>query len=62
MSQLPSPSSLILPESVSLIMCHMSSQVEWNEEVELWSVDIGEEEEVSNRSVMKDCVDGKRGK
>ena len=61
MSQLPSPSSLISPESVPSIMCPMSSQVEWNEEVESWSVDIGEEEEeeVSNDSVVKDCVDGK---
>ncbi|GFS39608.1 far-red elongated hypocotyls 3 [Actinidia rufa] len=41
-------------------MCHMSSQVEWDEEVESWSVDIGEEEEeVSNNSIMNDCVDGK---
>ena len=40
-------------------MCSMSSQVKWDEEVESWSVHIGEEEEVSNDSVMKDCVDGK---
>ncbi|GFY95515.1 hypothetical protein Acr_10g0009000 [Actinidia rufa] len=59
MSQLPSPSSHILPESVPSTMCPMSSQVEWDEEVESWSVDIVEEEEVSNDSVMKDCVDGK---
>ena len=59
MSQLPSPSSLISPKSVPSTMCHMSSQVEWDEEVESWSVDIGEEEEVSNDSAMKDCVDSK---
>ncbi|XP_057469684.1 protein FAR-RED IMPAIRED RESPONSE 1-like [Actinidia eriantha] len=59
MSQLPSPSSLVSPESVPSTMCHMSSQVEWDEEVDSWSVDIGKEEEVSNESVMKDCVDGK---
>ncbi|GFS40191.1 FAR1-related sequence 3 [Actinidia rufa] len=45
MSQLPSPSSLISPESVQSTLCPMSSQVEWDEEVESWSVDIGEEEE-----------------
>ena len=60
MSQLPSPSSLISPKSVPSTMCHMSSQVEWDEEVESWSVDIGEEEEVvSKDSVMKAFVDGK---
>ena len=59
MSQLPSPSSLISPKSVPSTMCPMSSQVEWDEEVESWSVDIGEEEEVLNKLVMKDCVDGK---
>ncbi|GFY85747.1 FAR1-related sequence 3 [Actinidia rufa] len=40
-------------------MCPMSSQVEWDEEVESWSVDIGEEEDVLKESVMKDCVDSK---
>ncbi|GFY85433.1 hypothetical protein Acr_04g0001710 [Actinidia rufa] len=59
MSQLPSPSSLILPKLVPSTMCPMFSQVEWDEEVESWSVDIVEEEEVSNDSVMKDFVDGK---
>ena len=58
MSQLPSPSSLISPKSVPSTMYPMSSQVEWDEEVESWSVDIGEEE-VLNDSVMKDFVDGK---
>ncbi|XP_057500884.1 protein FAR-RED IMPAIRED RESPONSE 1-like [Actinidia eriantha] len=60
MSQLLSPSSLTSPESVSSTMCPMSSQVEWDEKVESLSVDIGEEEEeVSNDSIIKDCVDGK---
>ncbi|GFY96111.1 hypothetical protein Acr_11g0004170 [Actinidia rufa] len=59
MSQLPSPSSLISLESVPSTMCPMSSQVEWDEEVESWSVDIGEEEDVLKESVMKDCVDSK---
>ncbi|XP_057471117.1 protein FAR1-RELATED SEQUENCE 6-like [Actinidia eriantha] len=60
MSQLPSPSSLISLKSVPSTMCPMSSQVEWDEEVESWSVDIGgQKEEVSNDSIMKDYVDGK---
>ncbi|GFZ09832.1 hypothetical protein Acr_21g0004310 [Actinidia rufa] len=59
MSQLPSPSSLISLESVPSTMCPMSSQIEWDEEVESWSVDIGEEEDVSKESVTKDCVDSK---
>ncbi|GFY98617.1 FAR1-related sequence 3 [Actinidia rufa] len=60
MSQLLSPLSLTSPESVPSTMCPMSSQVEWDEKVESWSVDIGEEEEeVLNDSIMKDCVDGK---
>ncbi|XP_057515019.1 protein FAR-RED IMPAIRED RESPONSE 1-like [Actinidia eriantha] len=40
-------------------MCPMSSQVEWDEEAESWSVDIGEEEDVLKESVMKDCVNNK---
>ncbi|GFS30044.1 hypothetical protein Acr_00g0009790 [Actinidia rufa] len=60
MSQLLSPLSLTSPESVPSTMCPMSSQVEWDEKVESWSVGIvEEEEEVLNDSIMKDCVDGK---